>query len=116
GVAVGPDKRLYVCNSNSILVFAPGSTGDVPPVGKISGPNTGIGICYRLAVDNSKIYITGYSGDEIRLFAKSSNGDVSPLAVIKGTSTRLHNPAGIAVDSGGKMFVTNYDSNSVTVF
>jgi len=52
GVAVDASGYLYVISTSgsSILVFAPGATGNVAPVETISGSNTGLSGALFLAV------------------------------------------------------------------
>src|SRR5205823_3570082 len=40
GVATDSAGKIYVCNSNALLVFNAGSNGDVAPAAKISGPDS----------------------------------------------------------------------------
>lgn len=88
----------------------------------ISGYYTGLSRPYGIAVDpvNGDIYVAnGFGGSttagSITVYAPGSNGNVPPLAEISGSSTGLKEPAGLALDASGDIYVPNVDNNSITV-
>ncbi len=147
-VAVDSAGKIYVANdgsiasnaglgpdTSSIVVFKPGSSGNVKPIAFISGSATGIGQTVTgLAVDLvGNIYIssilTTRSGTgklastnrqfQIQSFAAGSNGNVAPIATIAGDATGLYNTDGgntLAVSAAGKIYSANAAANSVTVY
>ena len=61
------------------------------------------------------------NGASVTIYPLNSNGDVPPSSMITGNATGLFGPAGIAVDSGGKIYVANSggapnNSGSITIF
>ena len=133
GVAVDSSRNIYTTslgggglNSAAILVFAPGSNGDSPPLRTITGPNTGLTSPVAIALDShSNIYVT--SNDErgtrggvgtITIFAANADGDVKPLSTINGPTPR-HVPhmipivrlGAIAVDPTGNIYVAAMSSD-----
>jgi len=52
----------------------------------------------------------------VLLFPLTASGNVAPSAAITGTSTALDFPTSSAFDASGNIYVTNLDSNSVTVY
>jgi hypothetical protein len=83
-----------------------------------------IGLCYvgGIAIDgagNTYVVDTNYSGNDVSsypgyvlVFAAGANGNVLPTRVIAGPRTRLTAPYGIAVNSRGVIYVTNYADSS----
>ena len=128
GVAVDSSRNIYTTslggggsvNSAAILVFAPGSNGDSPPLRTIAGPNTGLTSPVAIALDSHEnVYVTqnderGSNGGvgTIRVFAAGAEGDVKPLYTINGPTPR-HVPhmipivrlGAIAVDPAGNIYV-----------
>ena len=58
----------------------------------------------------------GESGGSVTAYAPGSDGDVTPASTISGDNTELDNPQGIARDSAGKIYLTNWTNNSITVY
>ena len=129
GIAVDTtNSKIYVTNtgvdgnpSYSIAVYPTGSNGQTAPSAVIAGSTTGLDVPTGVALDGSgNIYVSNDGKnngdpDSVTVYPAGSNGNVAPSAVITGTSTGLSDPAGIAVDSAGKIYVTN-NNNSVTVY
>lgn len=132
-VALDSKSNIYVANygggSNgigTITVYAAGSDGDTTPIASIAGLRTGLENPFGIAVDSSgKIYVANFAGGRgtgsVSVYAARSNGNVAPIATIVGADTGLDNPSGIAIDSGGKIYVANRgggrtSTSSVTVY
>jgi hypothetical protein len=125
GVAVDPiNGNLYVANrtngtrtNSSITIYAPGSTGNVAPIGTISGPSTGLGVPEELVTDASgNIYVPNPYPPSIYVFAAGSVGDVAPTQTVSGYDAELDYPTQVALDSSLNMYAANLGSNSVTVY
>ena len=132
GIAVDSGGNIYVANdgstigvSDSVTVYAPGTSGNVAPGRTITGASTGLDSPGGIAVDSSgNLYVTNdgslYGGaDSITVYAPGSNGNAVPSATLFALG--LDTPAGIAVDSGGNLYVSNGgstdgDLGSVTVY
>jgi hypothetical protein len=112
-IAVDSSGNMYVSNccrnSEAAIVFRHGSNGDVAPLATIARnqfDHTGRGI----AVDSSgKMYLTigSASSGAVIVYPPGSNGYATPSAIITGPETGLVEPAGIAVDSSGYIYVAN---------
>jgi hypothetical protein len=85
-MALDSAGNLYVAinNAKSIEVFAPGSSGNVPPSRVIAGKNTGFEIPFGVAVSSANIYVTDPSLNSIFLFPIGSEGNVTPSANDRG--------------------------------
>ncbi len=119
GIARDPAGRIYVTNNwnNSISVFAPGHVGAASPVAIIRGSKAGLDRPTGIAVDSKgKIYVvnggsvfdlSGPRPGRIDVYAAGSDGNIAPVAVLMGNRTRLENPNAVALDSSGKIYVTD---------
>jgi sugar lactone lactonase YvrE len=129
GVALDGSNNIYVVNYGSdarVAVYPAGSIGNATPSATISGSNTRLDFPLGLAVDSAdKIYVVndGIDGNDnlVTVYAAGSSGNVVPSATISGVATALDDPAGIAIDSAKKIYVTNDGSqnggsDSVTVY
>jgi len=137
GIALDSGGNMYVSNNNiantssdlkydaSITVYPAGSNGNAPPVATIAGDSTGLSYPWGIALDSSRnLYAVGYVngvGYGVNVYPAGSNGNVSPSASIAGTDTGLNGPSGIALDSGGSLYVANSyggptGGGSVTVY
>ena len=106
GLAVDSAGNIYVGSFDStklvgsILVFAPGSTGNVTPVRIISGPNTLLGPIQDLRLDQAgTLYVNSARpgrvsfGAHILTFASGASGDVAPVSDLAAeTSSVNHVP------------------------
>jgi sugar lactone lactonase YvrE len=132
--------------SASITVYPPGSYANVAEIATISAdgfedtPGDGLndkpGLTFAeaIAVDtHGKIYVADTGGrgagdisnGRIAIFSAGSKGNVAPIATIVGTktidNTGLNDPVGLAINSGGDIYVLNSNggsdnSGSITVY
>ncbi len=123
GVALDSSGRIYAVTAGSVNVYAAGSNGDVAPIAAIAGPNTGIDETEAIALDSGgRIYATnaGMRKDgrhSVLVYSAGSSGNVTPVAIIAGSNTELAYPGGIALDSGGKIYVvTGADNGKIVVY
>ncbi len=133
GVAVDASGKIYVTNSpgqfggpSAITIYAKGSNGSVAPIAAISGSNTGLTAPQGIALDSSgKVYVADGGNPNpacpcspiqpsVFVYAAGSSGNIAPIATIGGSNTFLafspSSPLGIAVDSSGKIYVTDGDN------
>jgi hypothetical protein len=127
GLAVDGSGYLYVSvyssTTGSILVFAPGATGNVAPVRTITAAGAvPLGSPRGLALDAAgDLYAINYNsvnGDTIVEFAPGASGAAIPLKTIAGTSTGFATLNGLCVDNAGNIYVLNetISGNTVTSF
>jgi len=120
-VALDSNLKIYLTNAGSSLtapnvsVFPPlgGSTGTLneKPTATIGGSNTGLSMPYGIALDSSnKVYVADKTSSMFIFPAVgSSTGTLNeaPSAALGQAVTEVSDPRGIAVDSSGKIYVTN---------
>ncbi len=129
GIAVDSGGQIYVADDGpggvgfgSVFVYAAGSNAGTAPIATISGTDTGLVEPKGIALDtNGNIYVTDFVEAAVFVYpplAISGTGQLNevPIAVIDGSSANLHMPEGIAVDSGGEIYVVDYGTRSVVVF
>jgi hypothetical protein len=123
-LAVALDDRgnLYVANraiisgvGETITEYAAGSNGNVAPIATIATP-AGLIAPQGLALDpTNDIYATyvptacldNACGLSLLVFPPGSNGYAVPSATIAGPKTQLVQPAGVALDHKGNIYVVN---------
>ncbi len=136
GIALDGSGNIYVAKAfggpdvtGSIDVYPTHSNGDVTPKAIISGARTKLYYPGGVAVSSTgKIYVANAGSESgpdgngyVTVYPAGSNGDVAPTAVIGGSNTGLNQPVGIALNSSGKLFVANNETQppccgSVTVY
>ncbi|MFN2527627.1 MAG: NHL repeat-containing protein [Candidatus Baltobacteraceae bacterium] len=128
GVALDSTNNIYVANVgsgpnfvSSILVFASGSSGQVPPGFTISGPLTGLNFPTGIKLDSkNQIYVANTGNGTITIYAAKSLGDVAPVVTIGGPNTEPPNgmqaPTGLALDSALNIYVADKATNQILVF
>lgn len=107
-------------DGGSVVVFAPGSCGNVTPVETIEGSNTGFNIVDGVGSDAAgTIYADSSENGSVQVFPPGTNGNVTPEGTISGSNTGLGSPDDIVVGFDGELYVTSgFDGavNSVTVY
>jgi len=123
-IALDSSGNIYVTDINSVFVYSAvgSSTGTLneTPIAAISTTmTTGLTAPRGIALDSSgKIYVGdcpacfGVYGEagvapSVFVYPAGSNANVAPIAAISGSSTGLIQPAGVAVDSSGKIYVAD---------
>jgi hypothetical protein len=116
GIAVDSSGSVYAqgCPNGkcySIVVYPPGSNGNVSPATVISG--AGITDPVAVALDPAgNLYVlndfdTPVPGGGISIYPAGSSGDATPLATIQDNLSGLADAAGVALDSSGTIYVAD---------
>jgi len=124
GVAIDPvNGDIYVDNyaggtsgAGSVTFYAPGSDGNVAPLGTIAGSNTGIYGNTGLTLDSSGNIYVPINTNNINVYAAGSTGNVAPTQTIGGSFTNLDEPTQVALDSSLNIYAANYAAPSVTAY
>ncbi len=123
GIAADSSHNIYVADvgADSVFVYSSGTSGNQAPLATILGSNTGLLEPYGVALDSgSKIYVADYQADSVFVYS-ALGGSTGPLneapsvAISTTTTTGLSSPQGIALDSGGKIYVAD-DGNYTNEF
>jgi sugar lactone lactonase YvrE len=104
------------------MVYRLGGDGDPARIASIVGPETDLDGPAAIALDSEgRIHVTNIGGGangnpaKITVYPAGADGDVSPIATLTGeTDPGIDLPEGIALDSTGRIYVTNLES--VTVY
>ncbi len=141
-LAVASNGNSYAANKGasgraaSVTVYRMGSVLDTPPIATVSGPRTKLNSPNGIAFDSrGRIYVANGGSNSINVYPLGANGDIAPSAVIK--SSILYPPGNhhppeeyvvkpiaspqfslshIALDSGGRIYVTNPEQSMLTVY
>jgi sugar lactone lactonase YvrE len=123
GIAVDAAGEIYVTNqdSDTIVGFAPGSSGNATPNIVIGGKRTHLHEPNGMAVDAlGNLYVASKgiiaNAPGIEVFAPGSNGDAKPIKHIDGPLTQLNQPNAVAVDSTGTIYVANRQTSTILIF
>lgn len=130
GVALDAGRKLYVTNGDthrggphSIMVFAPGATGNVKPLRTIMGDLTRLSSPDGVALDvTGTLYVANFPAHSVTVYAPGATGNVSPLKTLRVQQPVLldletaGNPVGLALDATGTLYVANLAAHSITVY
>lgn len=117
-LAVGPHGKLAISGDtgkSEIDILPAGPTGCSQGYSVISGSNTQLGLAPLAIGPTGAIYTIASTG-AIIVFHGGAVGNIAPNRSISGPHTKLNGPDGIAVDSIGRIYVTNIIDNSITVY
>jgi hypothetical protein len=118
GVVLDRLGKIYIANysvsSSALLVFAATANGNVGPLRSIAGYKSGLFEIDGVALDTRhNIYTNGVDpfenvASEILIYRPRAHGDAAPIRTIRGSKTRMIGTGGIAIDSVGNTYVTNF--------
>jgi hypothetical protein len=114
---VGPLRRRPHARA---LAFAADASGNVPPLARIRGPQSGIVRPRSIALDADRyLYAANYAdsfpaAESVTVYPPGAGANTPPVQTIAGPHTQLYQPLGIAVDRAKDIYVLNW--NSVSVF
>ncbi|MPY90912.1 MAG: beta-propeller fold lactonase family protein [Luteitalea sp.] len=106
---------VYAPNNDTVdtlVVFSPGSDGDVKPKRALHTPHGTFGI----AVDEKRgeMFLTTQHDSTVVVFRKDADKDDAPIRLLQGDDTGLADPHGIAIDPKDEVFfVANYGSRAL---
>jgi len=110
---------LYVIDGQDVLVFGSASTssGNVVPDRTL---NTGFNIgAILLDAANDRLFLADPGSNAIRIYDGASAlaaGPVTATRTLSGASTGLASPAGLRIDSNGRLVVSNASTATITIY
>ncbi len=110
--AIGPQDELYVGSGEGtpILVFANGADGNATPIRRI-GSFGDVDDAIGVALDSAgNVYVADAVGAVVVYDSTATN---TPSRVIKGPATGMQHVSAVAVDSDGRIYVSNLDTVAV---
>jgi hypothetical protein len=124
GIALDLSGHTYVTNAgsffgglDSINLYSSGTYANAPIRAAIAGSNTGLAQPFGIVVNPAgNIYVANsvggpYGWGSVTVYPAGSSGNATPTATISGDSssdnTGFGNPAGIAFDALGNLYVAN---------
>ncbi|HUO05603.1 MAG TPA: hypothetical protein VMU16_10450 [Candidatus Binataceae bacterium] len=129
GVAVDTTGNVYVTNgatagAGTVTIYPANRWGNIQPTTTINGGLTNLNLPQGIALDTAgNIYVVNNGNNTVTVYAPlgslpAPNANVAPILTISGGNTGLNNPAGIAVDPSGYIYVTNFVAgvSSLTIF
>ncbi|WP_262848712.1 fibronectin type III domain-containing protein [Mumia quercus] len=97
------------------MVQDPAGAGTVTR--RIAGARTGLQQPTDVALDAAgRVYVSDYTGHDVKVFAPGAYGDVAPIAVLRGPRTGIEFPVSVAVGAGGEVVVASYVRGTVSTF
>ena len=124
-IAVDSAGQIYVAievvdvdsQPAGILIYPPGSNGNVIPSATIGGVDSEIQNPWGIAIDlQGDILVAEAATDKkgrLLIFPAGTQGEAKPRFVLEGNDDRLIAPTAIAVDSGGIIYVANGEGHTM---
>lgn len=101
----------------SIAVYAPGSTGNVPPTTSFDASSTGTLSALAISSNNT-VYAAGLQGGVPAIASFTVSGTtVTPVNLISGSNTGLRSaPVSLGIDSSGNIYAADNTASAIDVF
>jgi sugar lactone lactonase YvrE len=114
-------REIFVANVNGNIKAFAANHDRYSRIHLLEGSNTRLVRPQGIAVDMAGSFYVADAGEtpghgRIEWFSGGMNGNVSPGRVIDGPHTQLNNPAGIAMDGSGRLYVADQGANKVLIF
>src|SRR5271165_6128425 len=127
GLAIDGGGNLFAANCgscfhstglNEILIFAPGTNGNVAPTNSIAGANTTLTGPTALTFDASGNLLVsdGSVSNAVLTFAPGATGNVAPIRTIAGAATGIQDAECVRNDSAGLIYVCSNNNSTIAVF
>lgn len=119
GIALAPMGRIAVASlhNNSVAFFKRTANGNVAPVARLAGSATQLAYPTGVGYANGYLYVSNAASNAITMYDAGAKGNAAPLHTISGVYTGLQQPAMLAFDGAGNLYVANSVVNgSVLVF
>jgi hypothetical protein len=117
GIGVDRMNALYVGEAGAIDVYASGATAGTAPIRRISGSNTELPgqSVYEIFVERTGKQDVALQ-NAVVTFPYGATGNVAPTQYLYGATTGIIYALGVAADSNGNIYVTNFTQNNVLEF
>jgi hypothetical protein len=111
------NQPAFEKDAASVTVYLAGSTGNVAPLRRIAGSNTGLAYPAYVAIgSDDDIYVanTAYEDyDSVTVYSNTADGNAAPIRTIAGSNTELALIRGVALDAADNLYVaTGYSTYS----
>lgn len=120
GIAFDTAGNLYVAGTHDadILVFAPGASGNTPPIRTIAGSATRLSGPRQISFDAfGRLWVANRPANLVSVYAAGASGNAAPVLTLEGPHTQINSPWGVALDSAGYIWITNAEpDNRILVF
>jgi hypothetical protein len=117
GIGVDNMNALYVGEAGAIDVYAATAAPGAAPIRRISGSNTTLAgqSVYEIFVERTGKQDIA-TQNAIVTFPYGATGNVTPTQYLYGATTGIVYALGVAADSNGNIYVTNFTQNDVLEF
>ena len=115
-VAIDKNGLIYAANTctNTITIYAKGSTGDTLPIATIGGTNTGLSTPGGIAVDSGgNIYVSDAIGNSVYIYPPLG-ASTGPLNEAPTATIAVPEPEGVALDKNLNIYVTAFDEDTAS--
>jgi sugar lactone lactonase YvrE len=122
-MALDPSGDLFVADHGiqAVTEYAPDASGNATPIATITGPATGLGFPGGVALNSSgDLFVANGtvnpSQASVTEYAPGASGNATPIATIPSSSFGGANPADVAIDPSGDLYVTATSDQAVFEF
>jgi hypothetical protein len=122
-VKVSATGVVYVANysGNSITEYAPGASGNAPPICTLAGSNTDLVAPDDMSLEpDGSLVVGNYSATGsaigVVVFAPGQCGNVVPVEVLGGVNTGFNVVDGVGTDAAGNIYVDSTNDGAIRVF